>query len=231
MACRTVFALASLVALPAASAQCSGAWENCSSTMCCSTPFFQCVEKNAAKKHNGEFVPPYAQCRNSNHTSSCPCKNPPCFDYANDYKLKVKLPWSCVVLTGGCSPAFKECGPGHGMTADEKKNWKGTPCCQYGCTCNYTIKWAAQCQPPEGMYACTKHAQKKVQAADKHGSILFDKEELSQAPRTRFVPWLAAGAGVILLVSGSAMVMRKRRNQGATFDDALVDSEADVDSN
>lgn len=200
--------------------------------MCCDTPFFECVEKNPATKHDGEYVPPYAQCRNSNHTSSCPCKNPPCIDYTHDYNLKIKLPWSCLVLTGGCSAAFKPCGPGKGLDEDQKKNWKGTPCCQWGCTCNYNNTWSAQCEPPKGLYACTKDAQKDVHH---RGSILYsvesDREALPQAPRARSAVLFAAGAGTALFVTAAAVVVRRRRSGDSRYDGDLADAEADVDSN
>mmetsp|Transcript_51946 Transcript_51946/g.161177 ORF Transcript_51946/g.161177 Transcript_51946/m.161177 type:complete len:240 (+) Transcript_51946:75-794(+) len=214
---------------------CSGSWKNCSETMCCSTPFFECVEKTPpGYKKDGEVVPAYAQCRFGNKTagkSSCPCANPPCIDYTNDYKLKVKVPWSCVVLTGGCSEAFKPCGPGKKLDADQKKNWKGTPCCQWGCTCDYNGSWFAQCKPPKGLYACTKDAQKSQMLENAAGNRLFALTDAEKAParsaRANLAPCLAAISGAVLL-SAAAMFAWKRRRQGQTYGKAATDAEAVV---
>eukprot|EP00419_Tripos_fusus_P064020 CAMPEP_0172930952 /NCGR_PEP_ID=MMETSP1075-20121228/219250_1 /TAXON_ID=2916 /ORGANISM="Ceratium fusus, Strain PA161109" /LENGTH=249 /DNA_ID=CAMNT_0013792265 /DNA_START=170 /DNA_END=919 /DNA_ORIENTATION=- len=248
--------------------------------MCCGAPYFECVEKNKATTKDGEFVAAYAQCRFANNSagkSSCPCKNPPCRDYAHDYQVKgPKLPWSCVVLTGGCSPAFKGCGPGKGLDEEQKKNWnqgppccqwgctcnysvawtaqdeeqkknwnQGPPCCQWGCTCNYSVAWTAQCQPPEGLYACTKDAQKSVHKDqggkggeekdddddDSSSNRFFSTDE--EAPRLQHAgsfPWLAAGASVALLVTGIAMVLRKRRIERGSYHESPMFTEADTES-
>jgi len=240
MVCTTTkFALLCVVAVPAvAAAACSNAWENCSTTMCCQTPFFACVEKNQAQTKDGQFMPAYAQCRFGNATagkSTCPCKNPPCYDYADEGKALVKLPWSCITLTGGCSKAYENCGPGQNLNAKQKKEWKGTPCCQWGCTCNYTVDWNAQCQPPAGMYACTKDAQnaphKKKQQKQptqktKNDDDADDDDDADErlfsiskdeAPAPRVLHdglwrWIA-GSSVSLLVVAAVMVLRKRRIQ------------------
>ena len=153
MMCRTTKLLLCIVVLPAAaSTECSNAWENCSTSMCCKTPYFECVEKNKAQQKDGQFMSAYAQCRFANASagkSSCPCKNPPCLDMEHDGNAKVKLEWQCTILTGGCSAAYQNCGPGQNLDAKQKKEWKGTPCCQWGCTCNYSIDWNAQCQRSE----------------------------------------------------------------------------------
>jgi len=253
MACWTsTLAFLCLASIPGALANspCSGAWENCSDTMCCGAPYFECVEKNKATTKDGEFVAAYAQCRFANNSagkSSCPCKNPPCRDYAHDYQVKgPKLPWSCVVLTGGCSPAFKGCGPGKGLDEEQKKNWnQGPPCCQWGCTCNYSVAWTAQCQPPAGLYACTKDAQKSVHKDqggkggeeknddddDTSSNRFFSTDE--EAPHLQHAgsfPWLAAGAGVALLVTGVAMVFRKRRIAKGSYHESPMFTEADTES-
>jgi len=227
--------LLAALSLSSANAQedipCSGSWENCSASMCCSTPFFECVEKNPLTKHEGKVVPPYAQCRFANHTSSCPCKNPPCVDYSHDYNLEVKLPWSCTVLTGGCSPAFKPCGPGKNLDADAKKNYQGKPCCQWGCTCDYSQKWAAQCKPPNGSYACTKDAEKAV-VAKQAGSSLFSivdggRASVRTTPGSP-LPWLAAIACAAVFVSSVAIALRKGRSQRLLHSEDAADAEADV---
>jgi hypothetical protein len=227
----SVLALIAAAALPVVGAgPCSNAWEDCSETMCCGTPYFKCIEKNKATTKDGKKVKAYAQCRKANGTSGCPCANPPCFDYQHDFKSKVKMPWTCIELTGGCSPAYKECGPGKDLSADAKKNWHGVPCCQWGCTCNYSMKWSAQCQPPKGMYACTKNAQKQKEQKHKN-PFEVNYEVPEEVPRARPFPWFAAGAGTVLLASAFAVALRKkRRSQGSVYDEALVDAEAEADS-
>jgi len=219
-------------------------------------------------------MPAYAQCRFGNATagkSSCPCQNPPCIDYAGDWQKKgPKTPWSCVVLTGGCSEAFKPCGPGHNLIGEQRKQWKGgPPCCQWGCTCNYSMDWNAQCMPPKGLYACTKDAQKVAQQKNEHhhksaapaSEAAADDEDSSsdppaseapndeddwsdddaarlystdeEAPRLRrpgSFPWLAVGASVALLVTGVAMVLRKRRIERGSYTENPTFTEADTES-
>lgn len=241
---------------------CSDAWQNCSETMCCSTPYFQCVEKNEATTKDGKFMPAYAQCRFANETagkSSCPCKNPPCIDYDGDWKQKgPKLPWTCVTLTGGCSPAFKPCGPGQNLNKIQKKTWNaGPPCCQWGCTCNYTMDWNAMCQPPKGLYACTKDAQKTTKHEnpapkqkakkelkdddnkdhdddddDDSSSRLYSvsSDEAPHLHRAGSFPWLAAGASVALVVTGVVMILRKRRIERGSYNENHIFTEADTES-
>eukprot|EP00413_Alexandrium_margalefii_P048214 CAMPEP_0204608750 /NCGR_PEP_ID=MMETSP0661-20131031/60505_1 /ASSEMBLY_ACC=CAM_ASM_000606 /TAXON_ID=109239 /ORGANISM="Alexandrium margalefi, Strain AMGDE01CS-322" /LENGTH=238 /DNA_ID=CAMNT_0051620319 /DNA_START=63 /DNA_END=779 /DNA_ORIENTATION=+ len=228
----------SLVALAVRAAclesPCSDAWANCSETTCCSTPYYECVEKvPPGYKKDGKVVAAYAQCRFANKTagkSSCPCANPPCVDWTHDYKDKVKVPWSCVVLTGGCSEAFKPCGPGKKLDSDQKKRWKGTPCCQWGCTCDYNQSWAAQCKPPEGMYACTKEAQKAKAIASAGGNRLFSLTDAVEAPtrtaRVSFAPWPAAVAGAFLVLAGVAVGSWRRR--GRSRAEAVADAEAEA---
>mmetsp|Transcript_59376 Transcript_59376/g.114609 ORF Transcript_59376/g.114609 Transcript_59376/m.114609 type:complete len:257 (+) Transcript_59376:73-843(+) len=255
MTCRTsTLALLCLAGTPGAFAtlaktQCAGAWENCSETMCCGTPYFHCVQKNKATTKDGEFVAAYAQCRFANDTageSPCPCKNPPCIDYAHDYnKEGPKIPWSCVELTGGCSPAFKPCGPGKNLDKMQKKTWNaGPPCCQWGCTCNYSLDWNAQCMPPAGLYACTKDAQNNVHNHmepqqqeedadddDDSSSRLFSVDQ--EAPRLQHAgsfPWLVTGASVTLLVTAVATVLRKRRLERGSYNEGPMFTEADTES-
>jgi len=241
-------------------AQCAKAWENCSESMCCSTPYYECVRKHEATRKDGIFIAAYAQCRFANATagqSSCPCKNPPCFDYAHDYNVKgPKMPWNCIVLTGGCSEAFKPCGPGRNLDDSQKKTWNaGPPCCQWGCTCNYSMDWNAQCMPPKGLYACTKDAQKVAQKKnDRHKSAspvsedtgaANDEDDWSdddaarlyandeEAPHLRgpgSFPWLAVGGSVALLVTGVAVVIRKRRIERGSYNESPTFVEADDES-
>lgn len=130
-------------------------------------------------------------------------------------------------MTGGCSAAYKPCGPGKGMKPKDAENWEGTPCCQFGCECDYNMTGFAQCKPPKGLWACTKEAQKKPVH---HHSVLYDKEEVSDVPSARNVPWLVAGAGSLLLVASMAMIVRKKRTQGSRYDEAVTDAEADAES-
>jgi len=219
-------ALVCIMAVPVAAAECSDAWENCTKTMCCGTPFFECVEKNQAQKKDGEVISAYAQCRFANASagkSSCPCKNPPCIDIKHDGNAKVKLPWSCIILTGGCSAAYGNCGPGQNLDAKQKKGWTGTPCCQWGCTCNYSIDWNAQCQPAAGMYACTKEAEKEQEKGQKLFAVT---EDVAPAPNVLYaglLQWIAGGAGIFsLLVTVVALVLRKthiRRGEEQFFEE------------
>jgi len=243
MAPRAVRACLLLAVLPAAAsedeAQCSGKWEDCSESMCCGTPFFQCIEKNPGDyKHEGKKLKAYAQCRFSNETDPCPCKKPPCIDYAHEYldSVKVKkVPWTCAVLTGGCSEAFKTCGPGKKLSDEQKKNYKGKPCCQWGCTCDYNQTWNAQCQPPKGLYACTKEGQKKImhgEAGNRLFTVIDDTEGVSaQTPQAILSPWLAAAGGAALVVMTAMVVvlLRKRRSHGPVNNEEVADAEAEAE--
>jgi len=214
--------------------------------MCCGTPYFECVLKNEATKKAGEFVAAYAQCRFANASagkSSCPCKDPPCRDYEHDYQVKgPKLPWKCTILTGGCSEAYKPCGPGQNLNEQQKKTWNGgPPCCQWGCTCNYSMDWNAQCQPPKGLYACTEDAQKAVHSDKVEAEEEDDDDDASnqlfsidrEAPRLKRAapfPWLAAGASVALLITGVTMIFRKRRVERGSYSVSPIFTEADAES-
>jgi len=184
-------------------------------------------------KKEGKPIPEYAQCRNSNHTSSCPCTNPPCIDYTDDYAAKNPIKWSCEVLTGGCSAAYKPCGPGKKLNADAKKTWHGTPCCQWGCTCDYNQSWSATCQPPKGKYACTEDAEKLTRAKqedsdDDDYDRLFSITDGVPAPHRSLVPRVAGVAGLVGMVSAFAMVLRKWQSQGLQYDRAAIGVEADT---
>jgi len=178
--------------------------------MCCATPFFKCIQKNVRGETGGKTLQAYAQCRNGSKQDPCPCQNPPCVDYKNDWQMKVKkVPWTCVELTGGCSAAYKQCGPGKGMDA---KDYHGKPCCQWGCTCDYSVKWAAQCKPPNGSYACTKDAEKAAgTGAANRFAVIHDGAPYVRAAQGSPLPWLASIAGAAVLASSGAMLLRKRR--------------------
>merc|ERR1712113_790441 len=144
--------------VPRCAGQCAGAWENCSESMCCSTPYFQCIEKNpGGKVFGGKPAFAYAQCRNSNNTDPCPCADPPCVDYKHDYQSEIKIPWTCTQLTGGCSKEFQPCAPGKKMPKQQREQWTGTPCCQWGCSCDYdsfNTSWEVLCKPPTHCATC-----------------------------------------------------------------------------
>jgi hypothetical protein len=128
------------------------------------------------------------------------------------------------------------------------------------------MDWNAQCQPPEGLYACTKDAQKAVKnhkspdsvpanddaddestnaekgpaasndednwnSKDDDSSQLFSTDE--EAPHLRgpgSFPWLAIGASVALLVTGVAMLIRKRRIERGSYNESPMFVEADDES-
>jgi len=96
--------------------------------------------------------------------------------------------------------------------------------------------------PPKGLYACTEAAQKDVHTdkdeAEEEGdddddtsNQLFSIDrEAPRLKRAASFPWLAAGAGVALLVTGVAMIFRKRRIERGSYGVSPIFTEADTES-
>eukprot|EP00414_Alexandrium_minutum_P004544 CAMPEP_0113818760 /NCGR_PEP_ID=MMETSP0328-20130328/401_1 /TAXON_ID=39455 /ORGANISM="Alexandrium minutum" /LENGTH=211 /DNA_ID=CAMNT_0000786695 /DNA_START=82 /DNA_END=717 /DNA_ORIENTATION=+ /assembly_acc=CAM_ASM_000350 len=150
--------------------------KNCMHTGCCLVPGTKCFKKN--KK--------WAACR-TECTAGPHWDEPP---YKGD-------PWECIELTGGCNKMHQPCGV--------RKGYVGTPCCEWGCSCNAT-KWGAACVPTKqsGEYTCNK-ANEESYSDDSVGQN-FDTRKISNLPEAPGFTASLRLAGLVGLAVVSAAV-------------------------
>uniref|UniRef100_A0A7S1Q0K7 Uncharacterized protein n=1 Tax=Alexandrium catenella TaxID=2925 RepID=A0A7S1Q0K7_ALECA len=174
--------------------------ENCIHSRCCNVPGTKCFRKN--KK--------WAACRET-------CEPGP---HYNEFPYSDE-PWDCVELTEGCNGMHKPCGV--------RKNYLGSPCCQWGCRCNETT-WGAACVATKasGQYTCNKHNEETYSS---EAGENFDVRKIATLPRAPSTQGLRTaglvGLAVVAVAAavGAAVRVQHRRARSGQSLMSEVDEE------
>jgi len=157
--------------------------ENCNETMCCNIPGHKCFQKNKG------WAVCLKTCKPGPHWNEPPYKGDP---------------WSCVELTGGCSPMYGQCGTTEG--------YAGPPCCEWGCMCNRT-------DPEGGYWQCIGTNHSSAFVCQRPASEVQEKAALARGPppaaaAAALGPRAIVLAGLVSAMGASAALAQRARSRG-----------------
>jgi len=192
---------------------CSSGDYNCMDTKCCKDPAMTCYAKDG---HYAKCLP---SCEPGIHDDDPP-----------EYQQE----WSCKVEDAGAAASAGDGGSSGGAAAGAAdsggeagkgkcggvfakcggKNWKGSTCCETGCTCQNFGVYYSSCRPPSG-HSCT------AAAADIGLSSILDGPALAASIETRrhsfgvsSIMWMGAGLAVVLVAGAFALRIPIGRHGG-----------------